>query len=151
MSIRFEITGVDNIKDKLQQLAKPAKAKSIARKALRQAANIVRDSARQRSKAIDDAQTKDKIWKNIAVQGGKSKRKDEVKIKVGVKGGASFSNPSPPSESGGDTRHWRWIEFGSVHNVAVPFMRPALASNIQQVTDKFVQVFTTELDKELGL
>lgn len=151
MSIRFEITGVDNIKDKLQQLAKPAKAKSIARKALRQAANIVRDSARQRSKAIDDAQTKDKIWKNIAVQGGKSKRKDEVKIKVGVKGGASFSNPSPPSESGGDTRHWRWIEFGSVHNVAVPFMRPALASNIQQVADKFVQVFTTELDKELGL
>ena len=151
MSIRFEMTGVDDVKDKLEQLGKPAKAKSIGRKALRQAANIVRDSARQRSKSIDDAKTKDKIWKNIAVQGGKSKRKDEVKLKVGVKGGASFSNPSPPSESGGDTRHWRWIEFGSVHNVAVPFMRPALASNIQQVTDKFVQVFMTELDKELGI
>ena len=70
---------------------------------------------------------------------------------MGVKGGASFSNPTPPSGGGGDTRHWRWIEFGSVHNVAIPFMRPALASNIQQVTDKFVQVFTAELDNELGI
>ncbi len=151
MSIRFEMTGVDDIKEKLERLAKPSKAKSIARKALRQGANIVRDSARAKSKSIDDPKTKDKIFRNIAVEGGKSKRKDEVKLKVGVKGGASFSNPTPPSGGGGDTRHWRWIEFGSVHNVAIPFMRPALASNIQQVTDKFVQVFTAELDKELGI
>ena len=60
MSIRFEMTGVDDIKEKLERLAKPSKAKSIARKALRQGANIVRDSARAKSKSIDDPKTKDK-------------------------------------------------------------------------------------------
>ena len=150
MSIRFEMTGVDDIKEKLERLAKPSKAKSIARKALRQGANIVRDSARAKSKSIDDPKTKDKIFRNIAVEGGKSKRKDEVKLKVGVKGGASFSNPTPPSGGGGDTRHWRWIEFGKTGVPAVPFMRPALAMNIENVINKFSQVFVNELDAELA-
>lgn len=150
MSVSFELQGLESLEDKLRQLNNPKKVKSITRKALRQGANIVRDSARQRSKAIDDPKTQEKIWKNIAVDGGKTKNKNHIKLKVGVKGGASFSNPNPPSQSGGDTRHWRWIEFGSIHNVAVPFMRPALESNIQQVTDKVIKVFKDELDKALG-
>ena len=40
-------------------------------------------------------------------------------------------NKNPPKLSGGDTRHWRWVEFGSANTIAVPFMRPALARNIQ--------------------
>ena len=89
-------------------------------------------------RAIDDPETAEKIFKNISVAGGKSRNSNEVVMRVGVRGGASFSNRNPPKLSGGDTRHWRWIEFGSSNNLAVPFMRPALSKNLNLITAKFV-------------
>ena len=144
------MTGMDQFKQKIERLRNPKKAKSIARKAARQAMNIVRDSARVNARAIDDPETAEKIFKNISVAAGRSRDPNVIVMRVGVRGGASFSNKNPPKLSGGDTRHWRWVEFGSANNIAVPFMRPALARNIQQVTDKFAQVFNTEIDKELA-
>ncbi|WP_180073747.1 HK97-gp10 family putative phage morphogenesis protein [Acinetobacter sp. YH12231] len=150
MSLDVQIHGIDELNRKLKLLTSSKAAKRIARKAARQAMNIVRDAARTNAKAIDDPETSEKIWKNIAVSGGKTRSQNEIMMRVGVRGGASFSNKNPPSLSGGDTRHWRWVEFGSAHNAAVPFMRPAMSSNIQKVTDKFSQVFSAELDKELA-
>lgn len=148
--VEFDITGLDDVVNRLQRLANPRKNRTIARKAARQAMKIVSDAAKQNARLIDDPDTRDKIWKNISVVAGKSKNKDVIVMRVGVRGGASFSNPNPPNTSGGDTRHWRWIEFGRSGVPAVPFMRPALATNIQQVTNKFVEVFNAELDKELA-
>ena len=150
MSVEFRMTGMEQFKQKIDRLRNPKKAKSIARKAARQAMNIVRDSARVNARAIDDPETAEKIFKNISVAAGKSRDPNVIVMRVGVRGGASFSNKNPPKLSGGDTRHWRWVEFGSANNIAVPFMRPALAKNIQQVTDKFAQVFNTEIDRELA-
>ena len=150
MSVEFRMTGMDQFKQKMGRLRNPKKAKSIARKAARQAMNIVRDAARVNAKTIDDPETAEKIFKNISVAAGRSRDPNVIVMRVGVRGGASFSNKNPPKLSGGDTRHWRWVEFGSANNIAVPFMRPALARNIQQVTDKFAQVFNTEIDKELA-
>lgn len=149
-AVQLNVQGLDNIKRKLDQLSNPRKAKSIARKAARQAMNIVRDDARARARMIDDPETAEKIFKNISVATGKTKNSNEIKMRVGVRGGASFSNRNPPKLSGGDTRHWRWIEFGSANNVAVPFMRPALSTNINLVTAKFVQVFDAEISIALG-
>lgn len=146
----FKIEGLDQLEAKFKNLKNPKRLKNIARKASRQAMNIVRDAARNNAKAIDDPETAEKIWKNISVQGGKSRNQNEVVMRVGVRGGASFSNKNPPNTSGGDTRHWRWIEFGASHFPPTPFMRPALSSNIQPVTNKFVEVFKAELDKELA-
>ena len=148
--IQFDIQGLDQLQSKLERLNNPRKVKSMVRKALRQAANIVRDAARNNAKLIDDPETREKIWKNISVQAGRTRNPSDIKIRVGVRGGASFSNPNPPNLSGGDTRHWRWVEFGSANNPAVPFMRPALANNIQPVTDKFVQMLNDEIDKALA-
>lgn len=150
MSVEVQIHGIDELNRKLKLLTSSKAAKRIARKAARQAMNIVRDAARVNAKAIDDPETVEKIWKNIAVSGGKTRNQNEIVMRVGVRGGASFSNKNPPKVSGGDTRHWRWIEYGSAHNVAVPFMRPALNNNIQEVTNKFSSVFDAELDKELA-
>ncbi len=150
MSVEFRMTGMEQFKQKIDRLRNTKKAKSIARKAARQAMNIVRDSARVNARAIDDPETAEKIFKNISVAAGRSRDPNVIVMRVGVRGGASFSNKNPPKLSGGDTRHWRWVEFGSANNIAVPFMRPALARNIQQVTDKFAQVFNTEIDKELA-
>lgn len=147
VEVKFE--GIEELSRRMKLIADSKTAKRIARKAARQAMNIVRDAARQNAKSIDDPESPEKIWKNISTQAGKSKNPSEIKMRVGVRGGASFSNPNPPNTSGGDTRHWRWIEFGRSGVPAVPFMRPALASNIQPVVSRFAEVFNAELDKEL--
>ncbi|AZM38566.1 hypothetical protein EJP75_08410 [Acinetobacter baumannii] len=148
--VEVEITGLDDVVSKLQRLANPRRTKSIARKAARQAMNIVRDAARNNAKAIDDPETSEKIFKNIKVSAGKTRNPNEIKMRVGVDGGASFSNPNPKPTSGGDTRYWRFVEFPTAHGTATPFMRPALYNNINQVTARFATVFNEELDKELA-
>ena len=72
MSVKFKIKGLDEVKSKLDRLANPKKAKSIARKAARKAMNIVRDAARTNAKSIDDPETVAMIHKNITVQAGKT-------------------------------------------------------------------------------
>ena len=150
MTVEVEITGMDEVERKLKALSNPRLAKNAARRSARKAMAIVRDAARNNAKGIDNRLTDEKIWKNIAIAAGKSRDQNSIVMRVGVRGGASFSNPNPPSLTGGDTRYWRWIEFGSVHNPPVPFMRPALENNIQAVTDSFAQNFSAELDKELA-
>ena len=150
MSVEFNIEGLDEVQEKLKRLANPRLMKNAARRSARKAMAIVRDAARSGAKAIDDPQTSEKIWKNIAIAAGKTRNPNEVVMRVGVRGGASFSNPNPPKTPGGDTRHWRWLEFGSVHNPPTPFMRPALQNNIQAVTNSFAENFNKEIDKELA-
>ena len=150
MSVEFNIQGLDEVQEKLKRLGNPRLIKNATRRSARKAMAIVRDSARGAAKGIDDPQTSEKIWKNIAIGAGKTRNPNEVVMRVGVRGGASFSNPNPPNTSGGDTRHWRWLEFGSVHNPPTPFLRPALQNNIQAVTNSFAENFNKEIDKELA-
>lgn len=150
MSVEFNIEGLEPVQEKFKRLGNPRLMKNAARRSMRKAMAIVRDAARNNAKGIDDPETAEKIWKNIAIAAGKTRNPNEVVMRVGVRGGASFSNPNPPSTSGGDTRHWRWIEFGSVHNPPVPFMRPALQNNIQAVMSSFAHNFNAEIDKELA-
>lgn len=150
MSVEFNIEGLDEVQEKLKRLANPRLMKNAARRSMRKAMAIVRGAARSGAKNIDDPQTAEKIWKNIAIAAGKTRNPNEVVMRVGVRGGASFSNPNPPNTSGGDTRHFRWVEFGSANNPPTPFLRPALQNNIQAVTNSFAENFNKEIDKELA-
>ena len=152
MTVELNIQGMDQLKRKLDQLSNPKKAKQIARKAGRQAMNLVRDAARTNAKAIDDPETREKIHKNIVTQGGKSRNSNEIVIRVGVKGGAGRNQHSVSTAglSGGDTRHFRYIEFGTSKIPATPFLRPSLSQNLDKVTTKFVQVFDDEITKALS-
>ncbi|HAV4657524.1 TPA: hypothetical protein JIU96_07390 [Acinetobacter baumannii] len=147
--VDVKIEGLDEVLRKMGVLKDKRKIRNAAMRAARKGMNVVRDAARQNAKAIDDPETVEKIWKNIKVSAGRMKDKSQVLMRVGVDGGASFSNPNPKPTSGGDTRHFRWVEFGSAHQPATPFLRPALANNVQKVTDTFSQSFSAELDKEL--
>lgn len=152
MALELNIQGMDQLKRKLEQLSNPKKAKQIARKTGRQAMNLVRDAARLNAKAIDDPDTREMIQKNITVQAGKTRSSNEIKIRVGVKGGAGKNQHSVSTAglSGGDTRHWRYVEFGTSKMPAVPFMRIAFSNNLDRVSSKFVEVFNTEMDKALS-
>ena len=149
MSVEVNIEGLDEVQEKLERLANPRLIKNAARRSMRKAMAIVRDAARANAKTLDDPETAEKIWKNIAIGAGKTRNPNEIKMRVGVRGGASFSNPNPPNTSGGDTRHWRWLELGASHFPPTPFMRPALQNNIQAVTNSFAENFNKEIDKEL--
>ncbi|WP_180114977.1 HK97-gp10 family putative phage morphogenesis protein [Acinetobacter sp. YH12063] len=154
MSLDVQIHGIDELNRKLKLLTSGKAAKRIARKSARQAMNIVRDAARANAKAIDDPETVEKIWKNIAVSGGKTRSQNEIVMRVGVRGGAAQNANTDRTAlsklSGGITTYWRYLEFGSANIPATPFMRPALSTNIQEVTNKFSNVFGAELDKELA-
>lgn len=142
-----EILGVDEIIAKFQQLGKPSKIKNSATRASRKAMNIVKKSAVQNAKALDDKDTAEKIWKNIVVKPSKTKA-GFVMMKVGVKGGAKKT--SGTGNSGGDTWYWRFPEFGTAHQPATPFIRPALNNNRDAVQSTFISEFTSELDKEIA-
>lgn len=142
-------SGEENVSRKLQQLADPKVTRRIARKAARKGMNKVRDAARQNAQLIDDPETMANIAKNIKVAAGNVGNRDLIKMRVGVDGGASFA-AALKLTSGGDTRHWRFVEFGTAFTPAVPFMRIAFFSKMDDVIETFAQVFSDELDKELA-
>lgn len=122
------------------------------RRALRKGANVIKAAAVTNAKQIDDPETAEKIWKNIAVAGGGRKREKQAggpMMRVGVRGGAkptSGDNGTP----GGNTTHWRFIEFGTSQARAQPFMRPAMNSAANGAFNAAATAMVTELDKELA-
>lgn len=151
--IEFKIEGLDPVIRKLRAL--PEKfGKRGMRRALRKGANVVRNAARNNAKQIDDPETRERIWKNIAVQGGGARRERQAggpMMRVGVRGGARpLKRGTETGLPGGDTTHWRFIEFGTANNAAQPFMRPALANNVDAATNAIVAAAKVELDKELA-
>ena len=148
----MSIHGLPDFREKMQRLGSQKEIKKFVRKASRQAMNLVRDAARNNAKAIDDAATVEKIHKNIIVQSGKTRDKNSIVMRVGIKGGAGQNQYSVSTAglSGGDTRHWRFIEFGTSTIPAVPFMRPALANNVEAIIGRFSQSFMQQLDGALA-
>jgi len=154
MSVEFKLEGLEPVQEKFKRLGNARLIKNAARRSMRKAMAIVRDAARANAKAIDDPETAEKIWKNIAIAAGKTRNPNEVVMCVGVRGGAAMNAHSNREAlsglSGGNTTYWRHLEFGSVHNPPVPFMRPALQNNILAVMSSFAHNFNAEIDKELA-
>ena len=150
--ITARLQGLKPVTDKMLGLAPKLRRKGL-RKAARQAMNIVRDDAKARARAMDDPETAEKIWRNIVTQESARQglREGGVVMKVGVRGGAGSNQHSKDASGnpGGDTRHWRYLEFGTQHNPPAPFMRPAFSTNVNAVTDRFVQVLGQEIDAAL--
>ena len=154
MSVEFNIEGLDEVQGRLKRLGNPRLMKNAARRSARKAMVIVRDAARANAKGLDDPETAEKIWKNIAIAAGKTKNPNVVVMRVGVRGGAAQNANTDRAAlsklSGGITTYWRYLEFGSANMPATPFMRPALQNNIQAVTNSFTENFNKEIDKELA-
>lgn len=150
--ITARLQGLKPVTDKMLGLAPKLRRKGL-RKAARQAMNIVRDDAKARARAMDDPETAEKIWRNIVTQesGRQGQREGGVVMKVGVRGGAGSNQHSKDASGnpGGDTHHWRYLEFGTQHNPPAPFMRPAFSTNVNAVTDRFAQVLEQEISAVL--
>lgn len=150
MDVQVKVEGLDNIVRKLGLLPDRVGNRALKR-ALRKGANVIRNIARDNARRIDDPQTAEVIAKNIAVQGMSRRREKEaggVGVRVGVMGGARHKG-GELSLPGGNTTHWRWVEFGTSKARAQPFMRPAIASGAMPAFDAFANAADGEIEKEL--
>lgn len=145
MADTFELKGLDAAIAKLRSVSREVSQKG-ARTAATRAMRIVRDAARRGAQAIDDPATASDIAKNIVTRYDKrgSQREGGVVVKVGVAGGAK------PQKGDQDTGHWRHVELGTSAMPARPFMRPALADNVEAVASKFVAELAPQIDKALA-
>lgn len=151
--VEFKIEGLDEVVRKLRALPDKFAVRGM-RRSLRKGANVVLKAARNNAKRIDDPETRERIWKNISVQGGGRRREKQAggpMMRVGVRGGARpLKRGTETGLPGGDTTHWRFVEMGTVNNKAQPFLRPALANNVEAATNAVVAAAKVELDKELA-
>lgn len=151
-AVQFKIHGVDALADRLEGIGSDMKRKS-GRFALRKAANVVRDKAAANAKRLDDPKSAADISENVAVRwsGRHFKQTGELKFKIGIMGGAGGRAKSDALSGlpGGDTRHWRHLEFGTENMAAQPFMRKALPESIEAATAEFVRQYHKSLDRAL--
>lgn len=161
-----QIEGLDDVTAKMRELSNPKKQKNAATRSARKAMAPVRKAAIANAKAIDDPNTAERIWKNIAVKASKTNQ-GMVLMRVGVRGGAmsyastrenvrsgragqQYATAGSKENPGGDTWYWRFYELGTAHQAAKPFLRPALNNNIDTVQNQFVDDYKDQLDKELS-
>ena len=151
-SVEFSITGLDSLLGKLEAITYDVKRKG-GRSALRKAAQAIRDAAKKNAARLDDPQTAADISKNIVERwnGRMFKRTGDLGFRVGVLGGAGGSRKGSELSGlpGGDTRHFRYLEFGTEDTRAQPFMRPALDQNIGLATDVFVREYERAVDRAI--
>lgn len=140
--IEVKMTGLDAALATMRRFPAEMQKRGL-RAAGTSAMRIVRDAARAKAKTLNDPATASTIWKKIVTRynGKASKRVGGVVVQVGVQGGAK------PQKGDHDTGHWRLLEFGTSQMAAQPFMRPALESNVQAVTDKFISDIGPQIDR----
>lgn len=147
-----KMTGVDEIAKKLEGL-KYDMAKKGGRFALRKAAQVIRDAARQGAQRVDDSETGRSIARNITEKwnGRLNKRTGDLGFRVGVSQGAVLpkKGETPDESTSGPTPHWRLLEFGTEKMRARPFMVPAIESSAQQATDTFITEFDRAIERAL--
>lgn len=151
-SIDFSLIGVDALLGKMASVSYDIKRRG-GRSALRKAAALVVQKARDNAQKIDDADTGRSIADNVALRwnGKLYKRTGDLGFRIGVLQGAVLpkKGQTVDTSAGAATPHWRLIEFGTDKMRAQPFMRRALSENIGEVTNKFLTEYEKALDRAI--
>ncbi|WP_341782730.1 HK97-gp10 family putative phage morphogenesis protein [Pseudomonas putida] len=148
-NVEFSITGLDSLLGKLDSVSYDVRRKG-GRAALRKAAQVVMQKAKDGAERIDDKATGRSISDNIALRwnGKLFKQTGDLGFRIGVLHGAVLKDGGDLSPNS-PTPHWRLIEFGTENMAAVPFMRPALANSISEVTATFVSEYEKAIDRAI--
>lgn len=149
--INYTMEGLPELLGKLDTVTDDIKYKG-GRFALRRAAQVIRDQAKQNASKIDDPRSAADIEANIVERwnGRLFKRTGRLGFRVGVRGGSGGNKPASAFSGlpGGDTRHWRQQEFGNSNHAAQPFMRPAMDKG-QQAVDTFIKEYDKALSRAI--
>lgn len=148
-TIEFSLTGLDSLLGKLDAVSYDVKRKG-GRAALRKAAQVIAQKAKEGAERLDDKETGRSIADNIALRwnGRLFKRSGDLGFRVGVLHGAVLRDGGDLSANS-PTPHWRLLEFGTEKMPAAPFMRPALADNISEATNTFLTEYENSIDRAI--
>lgn len=144
--VEFSIIGMGELLGKIESVKQDTRRRG-GRFALRKAAQVIVEAAKQNAERIDDPDTGRKISANIAERwsGRTFKRTGDLMFRIGVLGGGRLPPGNPDTGLGGPTPHWHLVELGTSHSKAEPFLRPAASDNINEV----ISVFQTEYMKAI--
>ncbi|WP_165856735.1 HK97-gp10 family putative phage morphogenesis protein [Marinobacter sp. JSM 1782161] len=146
--VEFSLIGLDSLQSKLDAATYDMKRRG-GRFALRKAAQVLKRQVQQNAKRLDDPQSAADISENVAERwsGRTFKRTGNLAFRVGIMGGAGGSKSASALSTlpGGDTRHWRHLEFGTERARAQPFMRPAM----DQAAGAIINEFADQYEKAL--
>ena len=147
--VEFSLIGLDGLLGKLDSVSNDVRRKG-GRASLRKAAQIVMQKAKEGAEKIDDKETGRSISDNIALRwnGRLFKRTGDLGFRIGVMHGAVLKDGGDLSPNS-PTPHWRLIEFGTEKMAAAPFMRPALANSISEVTNTFLTEYEKAIDRAI--
>jgi HK97 gp10 family phage protein len=147
-----KMNGIDELSKKLESLRYDI-AKKGGRFALRKAAQVIRDAAKQGARRVDDSATGRSIASNITEKwnGRLNRQTGDLGFRVGVSQGAVLpkKGEKPDESASGPTPHWRLLEFGTEKMAAKPFMVPAMEANAQKATDVFIDQYSRAIDRAL--
>lgn len=150
-SVNFKLIGLDSLLSKMESIDYDLKRKG-GRSALRKAAKLVANKAKDGASKIDDPSTGRSIADNIALRwnGKLFKKTGDLGFRIGVLYGAKIKvQGNPDAGANGPTPHWRLIEFGASHMAAQPFMRKALANNIDATITEFATAYEKAIDRAI--
>ncbi|NBA95508.1 HK97-gp10 family putative phage morphogenesis protein [Pseudomonas sp. R5(2019)] len=151
-AVEFSLTGLDSLLGKLEAVTYDMKRKG-GRSALRRAAQLIADKAKEGAQALDDTETGRSIADNIALRwsGKLFKSTGDLGFRVGVLHGAVLAKKgeSVDLSERAPTPHWRLLEFGTAKMAATPFMRKALADNIAEATNIFITEYEKAIDRAI--
>lgn len=119
---------------------------TVMRTAGRKAMQTVLDDAKRNASQIDDSETQLSITDNLAMRTSYKRSTGDLVIKVGVIGGARYRRGDKEQ---GLTTYWRYVEFGTEHSAAQPFLRPAMDDNQQQLFSNFIAEVKAGLNRRL--
>lgn len=119
---------------------------TVMRTAGRKAMQTVLDDAKRNASQIDDSETQLSITDNLAMRTSYKRSTGDLMIKVGVIGGARYRRGDKEQ---GLTTYWRYVEFGTEHSAAQPFLRPAMDDNQQQLFSNFIAEVKAGLNRRL--
>lgn len=155
--VEFDLIGLEALRAKLKEISKDMQFKG-GRFALRKSAQVIRDKARENASRVDDSKTPEDIAKNITERwsGRLNARTGDLGFRIGVLGGAKGAAVASgeiagkgKANPGGDTFYWRFLEFGTQHISARPFMRPAMTDSIQPATAEFIKQYDKAVDRAI--
>lgn len=158
MPTNYKISERAKLIEDLKSLPVKIQRKALA-SAMRKGAAIVRNAAQTKAKTFDRADTPNKVWKEITVRTNSrlGRQNGGYALSVGVKGGARrYTNNARNRAAGrvgqsyegpGKVYYWRFLEFGTQKMKAQPFMRPALADNVEAVIDTVAAELSNNIDQ----
>lgn len=159
-TVTTTVTGLRELGQSFAKL-KDEMQRKVARKAVRAAANLVRDTARANvdarglvlTGAMRDSLAAHRLSKAskfagrevwaVGVPKIKKKYVNNLKNRRAGKAGWTWAKMYDVDSP---AYYWKFLEYGTVKYAATPFLNPALESNVGRATDKMADVIREAID-----